>query len=169
MENPHKQLLIENCQESFDRLLQLIEKIPPRKRLLSIETADRDKNFRDILMHLYEWHAMLERWYVEGMCGDIPSMPAPGYKWRTLHQLNMKIWDHYQDVTLSSAIKKLTLSHHRVIQLIEAHTDEQIFTKKYYKWTKTSNLYSYFAANTVHHYDWALNKCLKIAEEIKAQ
>ena len=167
MENS-KQLLLEQCQESFDHLLQIIERLPPRKRALSIETIERDKNFRDILMHLYEWHAMLERWYVEGMSGDMPSIPAPGYKWRTLHQLNMAIWNNYQDISFSTALKKLKLSHQRIIHLIEAHTDEQILTKKYYRWTKTSNLYSYFAANTVDHYHWAIKKCLKIAEQIVA-
>ena len=91
---------------------------------------------------------MLERWYREGMDGDTPEMPAPGYKWRNLDKLNMQIWQQYQDVKISTAIKRITLSHQRIMRLIEAHHDEEIFTKKYYKWTKTSNLYSYFAANT---------------------
>ncbi|WP_407074400.1 ClbS/DfsB family four-helix bundle protein [Paenibacillus lacisoli] len=39
-------------------------------------------------------------------------------------------------------------------------------TKKYYSWTKTSNLYSYFAANTSNHYVWAIKKCEVIAKSI---
>lgn len=118
-------------------------------------------------MHLYEWHAMLERWYKEGMDGDIPIMPARGFKWRTIKLLNMQIWENYQDVTLNQALKKLKLSHKRVMGLIESHTNEEIITKKYYKWTKTSNLYSYFAANTSKHYIWAIKKCEAIAKAIK--
>ncbi|WP_245837404.1 ClbS/DfsB family four-helix bundle protein [Virgibacillus phasianinus] len=38
-------------------------------------------------------------------------------------------------------------------------------TKKYYKWTKTSNLYSYFAANTSKHYIWAI-KNVKILQRL---
>lgn len=49
------------------------------------------------------------------------------------------------------------------MQLVAKHSDEEIFTKRYYKWTKTSNLYSYFAANTSNHYVWALKKCENIA------
>ena len=79
-----KALFLEASQESFNQLFAIIESVPARKRKLSVDIADRDKNFRDILMHLYEWHAMLERWYNEGMTGDTPAMPAPGYKWRTL-------------------------------------------------------------------------------------
>ena len=162
-----KEILLLNSDINFKALLELIESVPNRKRGISIETKERDKNFRDVLMHLYEWHAMLERWYREGMDGDIPSMPASGYKWSTIKLLNKQIWLNYQNVTLNQAIKKLKLSHGRVMELIKLHTDEELLTKKYYKWTKTSNLYSYFAANTSHHYIWAIKKCEVIATTIK--
>lgn len=145
-----KETLLLDSDKSFKELLEIIESVPSRKRTISIETQERDKNFRDIIMHLYEWHTMLERWYREGMDGDVPFMPAPGYKWRTIELLNMQIWENYQDVTLNQAIK-----------------NEEIMTKKYYKWTKTSNLYSYFAANTFNHYNWAIKKCEVIAKAIK--
>lgn len=72
-----KERLILKSEEAFQTLMNLITSIPPRKRKESIITDERDKNFRDVLMHLYEWHSMLERWYREGMDGDEPSMPAP--------------------------------------------------------------------------------------------
>ncbi|WP_456276398.1 ClbS/DfsB family four-helix bundle protein [Bacillus sp. AK128] len=166
-ENSEKEILLLNSDTNFKAMLEIIESVPSRKRGISIETEERDKNFRDVLMHLYEWHAMLERWYKEGMDGDIPFMPAPGYKWSSIKLLNMQIWKNYQDVTLSKAIQKLKLSHERVMDLIKSHSDEEIMTKKYYKWTKTSNLYSYFAANTSNHYIWAIKKCEVIANNIK--
>lgn len=162
-----KENLLLNSDKNFNTLLEIIESVPRRKRGISIETQERDKCFRDVFMHLYEWHAMLERWYREGMNGDIPFMPAPGYKWRTIGLLNMKIWENYQDVTLNQAIQKLKLSHERVMGIMKSHTNEQIMTKKHYKWTKTSNLYSYFAANTSDHYIWAIKKCEVIAKSIK--
>lgn len=167
METSEKAMLIQNSEHHFQLLFEIIESVPSRKRSISIETSERDKNFRDVIMHLYEWHAMLERWYREGMDGDTPSIPAPGYKWRTLKQLNMRIWENYQEVTLNQAIKKLKLSHERVMKLIKAHTNEEIMTKKYYKWTKTTNLYSYFAENTTKHYVWAIKKCEAIADSIR--
>ena len=161
-----KEMLLWNCGKNFKSLLEIIESVPSRKRSKSIETHDRDKNFRDVVMHLYEWQAMLERWYREGMDGDIPFMPAPGYKWSNINQLNRQIWENSQDVTLNQAIKKLKLSHERIMALIKLHSNEEIMTKKYYKWTKTSNLYSYFAANTSSHYKWAIKKCEIIANSI---
>jgi hypothetical protein len=161
-----KEILLLNSDKNFKLLLEIIESVPSRRRNISIETQERDKNFRDVLMHLYEWHAMLERWYREGMDGDIPIIPAPGYKWRTIKLLNMQVWRNYQEITLNQAIKKLKLSHKRITDLIKSHTNEEIMTKKYYKWTKTSNLYAYFAANTSNHYIWAIKKCEVIANSI---
>lgn len=117
-------------------------------------------------MHLYQWHAMLERWYREGMDGDTPFIPAPGYQWRNIKELNFQIYENYQNVTINQAINKLLLSHHRVMKLIRLHTNEEIITKKYFKWTKTSNLYSYFKANTSDHYIWAIQQCESIAKLI---
>lgn len=162
-----KELLLLNSEKNFNIILSIIESVSVRKRGISIETEKRDKNFRDVLMHLYEWHAMLERWYREGMDGDIPTMPAPGFKWSPIKQLNMQIWENYQEVTLSQAIKKVKLSHERIMNMIRSHANEEIMTKKYYKWTKTSNLYSYFAANSSNHYTWAIKKCEEIAKSIK--
>lgn len=161
-----KETLMLQSEYNFNSLLEIIESVPVRKRKLSVETGERDKNFRDILMHLYEWHAMLERWYREGMDSDVPFIPALGYQWRNIDQLNIKMHEKYQGVTINQAIKKLTLSHKRVMRLIESHTNEEIMTKKYYKWTKTSNLYSYFSANTYNHYIWAIKKCEVITKLI---
>ena len=161
-----KEILLLNSEKNLQLLLEIIESVPSKQRAMSVGNQERDKNFRDVLMHLYEWHAMLERWYREGMDGDIPFMPAPGYKWNTIKLLNTQIWENYQDVTLNQAIKKLKLSHERVMDIIRAHTDEEIITKKYYKWTKTTNLYSYIAPNTTSHYIWAIKKCEVIAASI---
>ena len=164
-----KENLLIDSEKNFNTLLAIMESVPSRKRSISIETQDRDKNFRDVVMHLYEWHAMLERWYREGMDGDTPFMPAPGHKWSRLKLLNEQIWENYQDVTLNQAIKKLKLSHERIMNLIKLHTNEEIMTKRQYKWTKTSNLFSYFSANTTDHYNWAIKKCEVIANSIMAE
>ncbi|MFS0786691.1 ClbS/DfsB family four-helix bundle protein [Shouchella sp. 1P09AA] len=164
-----KEKLLADNEMQFEALLNLIKSVPARKRTLSVDISDRDKNFRDVIMHVYEWQAMLERWYREGMDGDSPFMPAPGYKWRNLHSLNQRIREAYQDVMLNQALKKATLSHERLTALIKRHTEEELMTKKYYKWTKTSNLHTYFAANTSIHYKWALKKCEHIAVNIQHQ
>lgn len=94
MTTSEKEILLVNSDNNFNRLLEIIETVPSRKKGLSIETPERDKNFRDVVMHLYEWQAMLVRWYREGMNGNIPFMPAPGYKWNMIGLLNIRKWEN---------------------------------------------------------------------------
>ena len=44
---------------------------------------ERDKNLRDILIHLYEWHQLLLNWVHANQNGDRqPFIPRP-YNWKT--------------------------------------------------------------------------------------
>lgn len=42
--------------------------------------------------------------------------------------------------------------------LIAGHSEEELFTKKYYKWTNTTSLGAIFISSTSSHYDWAIKK-----------
>lgn len=48
------------------------------------------------------------------------------------------------------------ISFEKVFPIIEKHTDEELFTKKKYKWTGSTSLGSYLISATSSHYDWAL-------------
>ncbi|MCZ2101005.1 MAG: ClbS/DfsB family four-helix bundle protein [Chitinophagales bacterium] len=41
-------------------------------------------------------------------------------------------------------------------QIIEMHTNEELFEKKKYKWTGTTSLGAYLIFATSSHYDWAI-------------
>ena len=44
---------------------------------------ERDKNLRDILIHLYEWHQLLLNWVQSNKVGNNTTfIPAP-YNWKT--------------------------------------------------------------------------------------
>lgn len=113
-------------------------------------------SIRDVLAHLQEWHAMFERWYLEGMSGDQPLKSAPGYSWRDLNNLNQHIWECYQKVDSLTVEKKFKASHARLLELAKQHSDEELLTKKYYKWTKSTTLMTLLAANLAEHYMWAI-------------
>jgi hypothetical protein len=42
------------------------------------------------------------------------------------------------------------------MDLIQKHSDEELFTKKRYAWTGTTSLGAYMISATSSHYDWAL-------------
>lgn len=157
-----KKDLIEVAGTEFNRLWALIDDLSETEQNASFLFEDRDKNLRDVLVHLHEWHNMLSRWHQEGtLDGGSPKVPGQGYTWRTLPGLNQEIWAAYQDVSLEEAKALLTSSHEMILSKVEPFTNEDLFSKNVYKWTKSSTLGAYFVSATSSHYNWAMKKIKK--------
>jgi len=161
--------LTEAANGQFDKLWKMIDSMSDDEQNSAFGFGDgpdrkeahwkRDRNLRDVLVHLHEWHLMVKRWYDEGTVkGGIPSVPGDGYTWKTLPELNQRIWEKYQDVPLASSKEMLRESHKMIMNVISSHTDDELFSKGVYKWTKSTTLGAYFISATSSHYEWAMNK-----------
>lgn len=118
----------------------------------------RDKNLRDILIHLYEWHQLILNWVHSNKNGiERPFLPEP-YNWKTYGDMNVEFWKKHQKTSLEEAMNMFYLSHKQVIALAETFTNEELFSKGIYKWTGGSTLGSYFVSAISSHYDWAMKK-----------
>lgn len=119
---------------------------------------DRDKNIRDVLVHLYEWHQLLLNWVNSNQNGTPTSfLPAP-YNWRSYGQMNVEFWTKHQATPLSQSINLLKESHENVFKMIEHFSNDELFAKGSFPWTGSSPLGSYCVSATSSHYDWALKK-----------
>ena len=118
----------------------------------------RDKNLRDVLVHLYEWHQLLLDWVQANSNGEHkPFLPEP-YNWRTYPAMNVEFWKKHQNTPLEEAKAKLKESHKEVMALIEQFSNDELFAKGALAWTGTSPLGSYCVSATASHYDWAMKK-----------
>lgn len=154
--------LIQAANTEFEKLWKLIDTMTQEEQNAEFMFEDRDRNLRDVLTHLYEWHKMVESWHKEGTIdGGLPDVPGTGYTWRTLPDLNKCIWEKYQGTSLAEAKTSLIESHKMILKLIETHSNDELFTKKVYKWTKGSTLGAYFVSCTSSHYNWAMKKIRK--------
>lgn len=153
-----KQALLVAANSQFEKLWKLIDSLPEEKRVGTFSFEDRDKNLRDVLVHLYEWHRLLLHWLPSNRSGNAVSFLPEPYNWKTYPKMNMELWEKHQTTPLEKAITLLKSSHADVINLIEAFTDEELFTKKYFPWTGTTSLGSYCISATSSHYDWAIKK-----------
>ena len=121
----------------------------------------RDKNLRDVLIHLYEWHQLLLHWIGENQKGVKTSfLPAP-YTRKTYGEMNRALRKKHQKTPLQTAKELLEKSHSQVMSLIERFSEEELFTKAYFSWTGTTSLGSYCISATSSHYDWAMKKLKK--------
>ena len=72
--------------------------------------------------------------------------------------MNIEFWKKHQDTTLEEAKELLEQSHQEVMKLVEAFSNEELFSKGVYQWVGGSTLGSYFVSATASHYDWAMKK-----------
>lgn len=162
--------LIKTANEQFDKLLVLMASMSKEEQNSNFDFGDdflqkqkeahwkRDKNVRDVLIHLYEWHKLLLNWVTANQNGENkPFIPAP-YNWKTYGQMNVEFWNNHQSTSLDSAMSMLKESFHDVMKMIDNFSNDELFAKGSLSWTGTSTLGSYCVSATASHYDWAIKK-----------
>jgi len=160
--------LISTANTGWDKMWKLIGAMPEEKLLAAFNFGNdpklkeahwtRDKNLRDVLVHLYEWHRLLLNWTSANLNGETkPFLPEP-YNWKTYGDMNVEFWKQHQSTSYEDAKEMLKESHSKVMALIETLTNEELFEKKHFSWTGTTTLGSYCISVTASHYDWAMKK-----------
>lgn len=118
----------------------------------------RDKNAKDLLIHLYEWHNLIIVWVNDNLKGKEKAFLPEPYNWKTYSGLNIEFWQKHQRTSLPEAIELISKSHKEVLSLIDKFSNEELFTKNKYPWVGTTSLGSYFTSTTSSHYEWAIKK-----------
>jgi len=167
--------LIKAANEQFDKMWKLIDSMPDGAQDATFNFGEdsrkkeahwkRDKNLRDVLIHLYEWHQLLLSWVKANQSGDEkPFLPKP-YNWKTYGDMNVEFWEKHQNTPYSKSREIVKESHAHVLAVIETFSNNELFTKQAFSWTGGSTLGSYCVSVTASHYDWALKK---IKEHLKS-
>ena len=164
----NKEELITAATVNFEKLLNLIEKRTDAeiKGVYDFSADEkkkeahwrRDKNLRDVLMHLNEWHLLLLDWIKNREDGSDRPFLMEGFNWKTYGDMNQIFYDRCQDLTEEEALERLKDSHNRVMEALKTFSQEELFTNTYYPWVGGSCIGSYFISTTSSHYDWAMKK-----------
>ena len=161
--------LIKAANEQFEKMYKLIDSMTDDEQNAAFNFGDgfdkkeahwkRDKNLRDVLVHLYEWHQLLLHWVKANQNGEEkPFLPEP-YNWKTYGVMNTEvIWKKHQNTPYLKSKEMLKESHAKVMKLIETFSNDELFAKKSFSWTGGSTLGSYCVSTTSSHYDWAMKK-----------
>lgn len=163
-----KKDLLEAASNNYNTLMEFIDSMTEKELCTPFDFEGqpskkeahwkRDKNLRDVLIHLYEWHQLQLSWIETNRNGEEqPFIPKP-YTWRTLASMNEFFWKKHQNTSLEDAKEMLAESHEKMMKLAEEFSNEELFSKGIYKWVGSSTLGSYFVSNTSSHYAWAMKK-----------
>ncbi len=169
--------LIETANTQFEKLWKLIDSMAEDAQAATFQFDStvgkeahwtRDKNLRDVLIHLFEWHQLLLHWVEANQKGEAkPFLPEP-YNWKNYGQMNVAFWEKHQATSYADAKKLLLDSNNKVMEMIERLSNEALFEKKHFAWTGSSTLGAYCVSATVSHYDWAMKKIKRHIQSYRA-
>ncbi len=156
-----KNQLIEASELNFQKLISLIYSLTETQQLQTFAFDDRDRNVRDVVIHLYEWHRLLLNWVQSNKSGTRkPFLPAP-YNWRNYTRLNIEFWEKHQGTSFEDAMALLKKSHSDLMNLISDFSDDELFSNQAFPWTGSTSVGSYCVSSTSSHYDWGIKKIKK--------
>ena len=160
--------LLEAAELNYNKLLELIDSMTETELGTEFDFSSdskkkeahwsRDKNLRDVLIHLHEWHNLMIEWVANNRTGSRKPFLMEGYNWKTYGQMNLVFWQRNQSVSPEEALEQFKESHRKVIELIESMSNEELFQKNAFDWVGGSTIGSYFVSVTASHYDWAMKK-----------
>ncbi|AMC93241.1 hypothetical protein AOC36_04415 [Erysipelothrix larvae] len=165
-----KQDLIQTANETYFKLIQMIdtmhEDLLNKPFSFSVEKEKgahwaRDKNVRDVIAHLYEWHQLLIHWIESNQKGEDKPFLLDGYNWKNYGSMNQMFWEKHQSTSLDDALSNLKNTHLHIMNCVEDFSNDALFSKGVFSWTKGSTLGSYIVSSTSSHYEWAYKKIKK--------
>lgn len=144
-----KQQFLDEVVKERGKLEELLAQIPDDEKL--IEVID-GMSVKDFLAHRTEWGRMMIRWLHEAREGKTPAVPTEKYKWNQLKELNAEIFQRFADTPLDRIEDEFESVHDRLYELAASTTEDELFTKKYYGFTGSSDLVTYLNSATASHY-----------------
>ena len=148
-----KNALLETIEVERNALEQLLDELSPAQ--MEESGVVGEWSVKDVVAHLLEWEQMVLRWHAAGLKGKVPVTPAEGFNWAQLPQLNQQIFEKHHNRPLADIQKEFNTSFRKILKTIQGLSDEDLFTRGRYAWTKNNTLGAYFISNTSSHYKWA--------------
>jgi uncharacterized protein (TIGR03083 family) len=159
-----KAQLLSEIQKEHSALVVLLARLTPDQ--MTVPGTVGEWAVKDVLVHLTEWEQMCLNWYTTGKRGETPKTPAEDLSWRQIPELNQRIFETHRDQPLEEVLSRFNDSSRQIFEAIQAMTEEELFTPKFYKWTNTTTLGSYMTSATCSHYLWARKEIRKGLETL---
>ena len=154
-----RQELLIASRTKFDELTALINALPAASKTKEFSFKGRDRNLRDILVHLSAWQALYLHWSTTNLKGEqrVRFLPK-GYTWQTSSKLSEQLRQLNQDLSVDEAYKRLQNTHCKMIRQFESLQQEQLFTHDFFNWTGSSTLGDYASLFSAERYEWAIRR-----------
>lgn len=163
--------LITESTTEFQKMWTIIEKIPLEIQEKNFNFPEnigkeahwlRDKNLRDMLIHIYEWQVLLVKAFEADRDDKTYKFLPEPYNWRTYGEMNLEIRKKHQATSLEEAKRLVKEAHQKILTYIEKLSEQELFEKGHFAWAGNWNIVQYTTSATSGHYRWAQKKSRKI-------
>ena len=110
-----------------------------------------DRCARDLLIHLYEWQVLM-RDFVRNIREGHPKDYLPDEYRKCYHEMDKMLVEKHQGTSFEEARRLLQQTHNEMLDLAASFSEEELFTKGYYKNTYTTDMAAYFVSVTSSPY-----------------
>lgn len=143
--------LLEQADARFDTLLRRAD----LARDEPLGDAYHDRRVADVLAHLYAWHLLLENWVATERAGDEPDVPAAGYSWARLRDLNDALYREHAHRSYDEVRALLIDSHARCCALVREMDEADVWDAGARPWLGGESLAAVAHECLAGHYEWA--------------
>ena len=164
-----KQELLASITDGYAKLCEQISKMSKEEAVVQFSSNtdpkkcgvrwEYDRCLRDLLIHLHEWQVLM-REFVQNIREGHPRDYLPDEYRRNYHEMDKMLVEKHQNTPLEDAKRLLQQTHEEMLCLADSFTEEELFTKGYYKNTYTTTMAAYFMSVTTSPYGQAV-KLLK--------
>ena len=165
----NKQELMASINDSYAKLCEQIAKLTDEEALATFDfTSDTkkcgvrwqyDRSLRDLLIHLHEWQLLMCQFVLNIREGH-PRDYLPDEYRHNYHEMDKMLVEKHQNTHLEEAKHLLRHTQEQMLSLVGSLTEEELFTKGYFKNTYTTSMAAYFMSVTSSPYGQAV-KLLK--------
>jgi len=150
--------LLDVSAASFEKMMALVGSLSPEQLEEEFAFEDRDRNVRDVLVHLHEWHRLLIDWVEANLVDEARPFLPDGYTWDDYEPMNVEIRDKHAQTSAEVALEMVQASRAQVRELMLGLTDPELFENQHFPWTGVTPLGAYFDSVTSSHDEWAMKK-----------
>jgi hypothetical protein len=163
-----KEQLLEDVQKEYRALCASLEAIP-RARYREPGVWGDGWTLHDLVAHLAAWHRLFLGWYETGLRGGTPHLPAEGYKWSELSDLNRAIWAEHKDRPTDDVQADFAASYAQILDILQRSSPEQLLEPGAFPWTRDHGLVTYLGGNTSSHYRFASKVLRRWLRQLQGQ